>query len=545
MDSTFVLRFLLSNAILAVFLGGMLLVKHTVRRSINTPSQYRISLVALIACAAPFLPVQYAGLETLWRWFCSLGAGGAGTTGVDGATQAANTAAAGGNWLQDFTVGLTPAPQATFYNVLTCVWVGGALMMLGALLWGNRRLRQIKKTLGPIERTKTLRIFEQCKAEVGLRGKVRLGYSPLVKTPLTFCLFRPWVVMPSNISNGDAGEIRCAMLHELYHCKRRDMLVNYIVAALRIIYWFNPAVWFFLSNIKREIELDCDHSVLQLLGDDDGVVKYGETVLGYASERRRTSDLVLASELGGSFRQLKKRIGHIAGYEADSKQKKAKSLLALICAVTFTLLCIPSFSAYAAKTDQFSLTDERITPMDYGDLFEGYTGAFALYDPQTDEYKVYNEFDAVIRYSPHSTYKIYSALLALENEVITPGESGVAWSGEAQPYAAWNRDHDLPSAMANSVSWYFQYLDEQAGLAQLQTFYTDIGYGNGEVGNTDTFWADGTLRISVIEQVQLLERFYNNTFGFEAANVQAVKDAIFLETAGGIRLFMAKPARVS
>ena len=68
MDSTFVLRFLISNGILAVFLGGILLTKRLLRRSITTPGQYRISLAALLACAAPFLPVLYAGLESLWRW---------------------------------------------------------------------------------------------------------------------------------------------------------------------------------------------------------------------------------------------------------------------------------------------------------------------------------------------------------------------------------------------------------------------------------------------------------------------------------------------
>lgn len=537
MDSTFVLRFLLSNAILAVFLGGVILAKHSLRKTITTPGQYRISLVALACCVAPFLPVQYAGFESLWRWLRQLGTGSAEASGTAGAAHAAQTAAQGGTWLQDFAVGLNPAPQSTLYNVLGVILLVGAAVMLLALLINNWRLHQIKKTLGPIENEKTLQVFRQCVVEVGVRRKVRLAYSPLVKTPLTFGLLQPYVVMPSGISKGDAGEIRCAMLHELYHCKRGDMLANYMVAALRIVYWFNPVVWLFLKNVKREIELACDHSVLQLLGDDDGVVMYGETVLGYASVRRRTNDLVLASELSGSFKQLKERIGNIAGYEADTKRKKAKSLLALACAAVITLLCIPSFSAYAANGDTYMLSGEQITSVDYSDLFEGYIGAFTLYDPQTSEYMLYNEAEAVTRYTPHSTYKIYSALMALEDGAINPGETNIPWNGEQQPYAEWNSDHDLHSAMANSVSWYFQQLDARAGLNRLRRFYSEIGYGNGKVGNANTFWSDGSLRISVIEQVQMLERFYNNTFGFAAENVQAVKDAIFLEMSGGVRLF--------
>lgn len=537
MDSTFVLRFLLSNAILAVFLGGVILAKHMLRKTITTPGQYRISLVALVCCIAPFIPIQYGGIESLWRWLRQLGTGSAEAAGAEGAALASETVTQGGNWLQDFTVGLNPAPQSVLCIVLGSILLAGSAAMIVMLCINNWRLHQIKKTLGPIESEKTLQVFRQCVEEIGLHQNVRLCYSPLVRTPLTFGVLRPYVVMPSGVSNGTAGEIRCAMLHELYHCKRWDMLVNYVVAGLRIIYWFNPVVWLFLRNVKREIELACDHSVLQLLGDDDGVVLYGETILGYASVRRRTNDLVLASELSGSFNQLKKRIGNIAGFEADTKGKKAKSLLALVCAAAFTLLCIPSFSAYAADNDTFALTDERITQMEYSDLFDGFTGSFVLYNPQTGEYGVHNESDAVTRYSPHSTYKIFSALMALENGVITAGETHTAWNGEAQPYEEWNRDHDLTSAMANSVSWYFQQLDAQAGLPQLQRFYSGIGYGNGKVNNTDAFWVNGSLRISVIEQAQMMERFYNNTFGFDEENVQTVKDAIFLESSGGVRLF--------
>ena len=60
------------------------------------------------------------------------------------------------------------------------------------------------------------------------------------------------------------------------------------------------------------------------------------------------------------------------------------------------------------------------------------------------------------RISPDSTYKIYDALFALEEGIITPDNSFVAWDGQENPFAAWNTDQTLSSAMASSVNWYFQ-----------------------------------------------------------------------------------------
>lgn len=103
---------------------------------------------------------------------------------------------------------------------------------------------------------------------------------------------------------------------------------------------------------------------------------------------------------------------------------------------------------------------------------------------------------------------------------------------------AWNDNQDLNSALKNSVNWYFQLLDKTSGAEELKQFYTSIGYGNGYVGNdTAYYWNGSNLKISPLEQVELLVKLYNNDFGFDNANVNAVKKAIFISDYNGIRLY--------
>lgn len=136
---------------------------------------------------------------------------------------------------------------------------------------------------------------------------------------------------------------------------------------------------------------------------------------------------------------------------------------------------------------------------------------------------------ATLRVAPNSTYKIYDALFGLEEGIITPDDSLIAWSGETYPFEAWNANQTLQSAMNSSVNWYFQSVDEQLGASNIYSYIQEIGYGNENMsGDFSTYWMESSLEISPVEQVELLTRLQNNSFGFAPENINAVKDAICL-----------------
>ena len=152
-----------------------------------------------------------------------------------------------------------------------------------------------------------------------------------------------------------------------------------------------------------------------------------------------------------------------------------------------------------------------------------------LYDTANNSWQIYNKDYAVTRISPASTYKIYNALFGLESGVISPEQSLIAWNGQHYPYDLWNADQTLDSAMSQSVTWYFQTIDQQIGFPALKEYVQKIGYGNQTVaGNLSSYWGDSTLKISPREQVALLKKFYTNEFEFSQDNLDTLTDAIRL-----------------
>ena len=92
--------------------------------------------------------------------------------------------------------------------------------------------------------------------------------------------------------------------------------------------------------------------------------------------------------------------------------------------------------------------------------------------------------------------------------------------------------------MQRSVNWYFSELDRRSGIRKLEEFYRKIGYGNEYVGkDTETYWNGSALKISAVEQTELLKKFYHNEFGFKEENVSAVKEAMLVAQSGDVRLY--------
>ena len=129
-------------------------------------------------------------------------------------------------------------------------------------------------------------------------------------------------------------------------------------------------------------------------------------------------------------------------------------------------------------------------------------------------------------------------MLGLESGVISPESSVISWNGEACPFEAWEGDQDLNSAIKNSVNWYFQSIDSQLGSDSIKSFLHTIQYGNQQTGSDmDLYWTDSSLKISPLEQVELLKKFNENEFHFSPDNISAVKKALQLSSSDAGNFF--------
>lgn len=175
-----------------------------------------------------------------------------------------------------------------------------------------------------------------------------------------------------------------------------------------------------------------------------------------------------------------------------------------------------------------------------GELFKraGVTGTFVLYDVDAGRFVGHNQARSKVRFIPASTFKIPNSLIGLAVEAVQDVDEILPYGGKPQSFAVWEKDMGLREAITLSNVPIYQELARRIGLERMRENVLKLGYGNGNIGATvDTFWLEGPLKISAIEQAQFLARLAQGQLTLHADVQASVREIILLEQGDSWRLY--------
>ena len=528
--ANFGIRFFLCNIFICIIIGFLIIVKRAFKNYLTSRMQFNLWFLLLGILAVPFVPFRPASftqiftLLDVWKNAVSSNKG----TITEGVLNPNTSGAV--NQMNDFALSVSRETPSIIGLILCGIWLVGILAMTLLVIKSVSRLNAIKKSALPLQNKDVRILYHNCLKEMKIKRNIPVYSTAFLKSPVIVGLFNPRIYLPIHlISDFNAADIRYMLLHELQHYRHKDALASYLMNFFGILYWCNPCVWYALKEMRNEREVACDTSVLKLLDESD-YEDYGNTLINFA-EKVSLTPFPFAAGISGSMKQMQQRIANISSYKKPSVFRKIKGFTAFITIGVILFGLAPMLSTYAAEQRryQWNIPSDKVSTIDLSVWFSGYEGSFVLYDLNGDTWNVYDMEQATLRTAPNSTYKIYDALFGLEEGVIAPDDSFMAWDGTNHPFEAWNRNQDLFSAMQSSVNWYFEEIDKQIGSSAIQNYIRKIGYGN-EIVNADlsAYWMQGALKISPIEQVELLTALYNNQFDFAPENINAVKNSICL-----------------
>lgn len=186
----------------------------------------------------------------------------------------------------------------------------------------------------------------------------------------------------------------------------------------------------------------------------------------------------------------------------------------------------------------FSCTSKK--QIDFPALFSKYGvhGTFVLESQKTGERWIYNPARLDSAFLPASTFKIPNSILALHYGAVADTNEIIKWSGQHYEIPAWNRDHNLNSAIKVSVVWFYQEIARRIGEERMQEGVNQLDYGNKDIaGDIDKFWLNGGIRISANQQIDFLKRFYAEQLPFPKEILKKVKGIMLLESGNGYKFY--------
>lgn len=338
-----------------------------------------------------------------------------------------------------------PEHPSHFPTILFLVWLAGALGFANLMWRRHRRLRRGLLELPPL--ATGLRLFVQSEAK-----RLHLGHVPEVRLlapcgdrPLSPCIIglaHPVLAVPAELCKPHRrSDSHPLLVHELMHLKRRDHWINFALAVVQCLYFFNPLVWVAGARIRREREPLCDDAVVDHYdGATDG---YLEALYGMAEllTRRRPHH-----ESGiGLFRgrmDLLERARRLAAPSYGKRSAPTMAVLALVAGVYVAgLTAWPEdassrtwLQAERLATDEVALAERRL--LDDPDAHEPRAKLVRHYALSGDE-------DAPERHAAHALWLI---------------EHDPEMSSDLATYSILHRDLD-PASYDRSRALWLQHVD--------------------------------------------------------------------------------------
>lgn len=177
-------------------------------------------------------------------------------------------------------------------------------------------------------------------------------------------------------------------------------------------------------------------------------------------------------------------------------------------------------SVYADDVQLAKLFDDR-----------GVTGTIIIASLDATTVYIHNDARAHQGFLPASTFKIPNTLIALDEGALKDEKEIIAWDGTDKGRAEWNKDHSLATAFPASCVWFYQALAERIGAEKYARHLRALKYGNQETGpQVNSFWLDGDIRISALEQVDLLRKLVTEKLPYKHEHIRVLKQIMSVET---------------
>ena len=329
----------------SVLVGLILLAKWAVGNRLDARWHYVLWFLLLVRLAVPALPASPVSLynllhvdrflsATLPAGLATSSGGGQGSPVLAGAGRAGSGAGAstpGGSAVDGSSppAAAAPLPSATWPEralpFALWAWLTGVVVFAARVASAEIRYRSKVAQALKVNDARLLTCFDDVKRKMAVRN-VELWESDAVESPVAFGLVRPRLLLPAAIAGRlDEEQITNVFFHELAHVRRYDIAVNWLAAALRVLHWFNPLVWYGLARMQEDQELSCDALALAHL-QPEAVKGYGRTIISVLEMVSEPPAIPSIAGVWGNSALNKRRIAMVALFKKASLKWSALGL---------------------------------------------------------------------------------------------------------------------------------------------------------------------------------------------------------------------------
>lgn len=221
-------------------------------------------------------------------------------------------------------------PETSMLKLVIATWILGILIhslytITGYIIYRKRILRWSS----PILEENSSDMIKEISKDMGINRDIILMEYRGDISPQIMGFLKNIMILPNNKLRED--ELRFIVVHELTHLKKHHLWLKLLSALMKSIHWFNPFVYYIVSELETEMEIQCDCEVTKILNNEERK-NYADTIIKLIDiQFARCNNLTTCFE--GGKKRMKKRITTIM-----EKRNKKKGIIPFILVSLVTIL---------------------------------------------------------------------------------------------------------------------------------------------------------------------------------------------------------------
>lgn len=193
----------------------------------------------------------------------------------------------------------------TFSEKIVAFWALVALAVYSKLLFGLLAVWVNSKRATIIHDRDINLLAIDISNQLGLKRHVKLLTSPKAMTPMTWGIFQPFVLLPSEALSWSRERLKYVLIHEFSHIERKDFVQHMLLQITCALFWFHPAVWTLSKQLIADRETACDDAVL---GEGAKASAYAEHLIDIAKVLKVHGHSTYATVCMAKHNQLEGRL---------------------------------------------------------------------------------------------------------------------------------------------------------------------------------------------------------------------------------------------
>jgi len=191
---------------------------------------------------------------------------------------------------------------------LFSTYLVGMAVIAVRLAFSFRAVRSLRRSSVAVTDPAWTDALHRWRCKLGIRHNVRLARCSQIDTPVVVGWLRPVILVPVPIvAKTTAGQRNAILVHELAHVHRADLLWQWLLDVLQVVYWLHPLTWATGRSIRSVREQACDDYCIYWLGNHR---EYAAALLDLAAGMIRCRRLAVGMAAVRSSK-IERRLAHI------------------------------------------------------------------------------------------------------------------------------------------------------------------------------------------------------------------------------------------